>query len=393
MTGTTIRRGPVRPDEPCAAARDRVTSALDACCRPVERNSVGRVTAGQHGRPATRGDVGDPARRGCVRGVVARIPDVVIPGPYDAFVAATVADVLAEVLTDPGAVAAHAPGPHELATLGADLATAATSAVRTGRWSPTDPLRLSKARLRWLLACPRRALAGDGGGDLDALVIGRIVDAAGKLAALGSTRPIDVDAALAFLAAQGDGSVAEHLDARGDASATLLAGAGTSVTRLVSAWPVVDSAWWIRVEDPVRVALADGAVTLAGRLDVVLGGPPSDRPTVIVEVKAGRWHDAMRADAHLYALLTGLRDGRSPAAVVTLVADGTTQVEPVRRATVAHAAERVDAALATAASVAAGEPAAAVPGSHCASCPVRHDCTDGTSWLAEQARSGGRRTP
>lgn len=316
----------------------------------------------------------------------------VTAGPYDASVAATLAEVLAEGVTDARAATADALTPDDLARLRADLDAAATSAVAIGGWTPTDPLRLSKHPLRWLLTCPRRALAADDGGDPDALVIGRIVDAAAKLAALGSTRRIDVDAALALLDAQGDTTAAAHLAARGDAAGALRADAATRVERLVDAWPPVGAAWWPRVEDPVRVVLADGAVTLAGRLDVVLGGPPSDRPAVIVEVKAGRWHDAMRADAHLYALLAGLRDGRSPAAVVTLVADGTTQVEPVRPAAVVHAAERVQAALATAAPVAAGEPAAALPGNHCGPCPVRHDCTPGSSWMAAPERGGVRST-
>src|SRR5918994_5863638 len=82
----------------------------------------------------------------------------------------------------------------------------------------------------------------------------------------------------------------------------------------------------------------------------------------------------MRADGHLYALLTGLRDGVAPAAVVTLVADGTAHVEPIRPALVMHAAERLELALRTAASLAAGEPADARPGAHCAHCPARPDC-------------------
>ena len=91
----------------------------------------------------------------------------------------------------------------------------------------------------------------------------------------------------------------------------------------------------------MRAVLAGGAVVLSGRLDVLLGGPPTPRPAVVVEIKAGRWHDGARADAHLYALLVALRDGRPPAAVVTVVADGTTQVEPVRAAVLTTAADRV----------------------------------------------------
>ncbi|MFP3902336.1 MAG: PD-(D/E)XK nuclease family protein [Acidimicrobiia bacterium] len=312
---------------------------------------------------------------------------------------ATLADVLADVLPGMattsggvGAAGAGALGPDDLAGLRSDLDAAAATAVEIGGWTPGEPLRLSKHPLRWLLTCPRRALVHDAGGDPDALAVGRLVDAAAKLAALGSTRRIDVDAALAFLEAHGDTTVADHLAARGEAGDALRRDAAARVARLVEAWPRVDPDWWPRVEEPVRVALAAGAVTLAGRLDVVLGGPPSTRPAVIVEIKAGGWHDAMRADAHLYALLAGLRDGCLPAAVVTLVADGTTQVEPVRAAAVVHMAERVRAALATAASLAAGEPAEARPGAHCRPCPVRHECDVGAAWLAADP-AAARSTP
>jgi hypothetical protein len=128
------------------------------------------------------------------------------------------------------------------------------------------------------------------------------------------------------------------------------------------------------------VALAGGAVTVAGRIDVLLGGPPTGRPGVIVEVKGGRWYDGMRADGHLYALLVALRDGEVPASAVTIVADGTTHVEHIRPALVEHAAERLEEVMRVAAGLAAGEPPATVPGAHCGHCPVRPDCPAGRAW-------------
>jgi hypothetical protein len=106
---------------------------------------------------------------------------------------------------------------------------------------------------------------------------------------------------------------------------------------------------------------------------------------VIVEVKAGRWHDGARADGHLYALLVALRDGWPPAAVVTVVADGTTQVEPIRPAVLASAADRVVHALEVAAAIAAGEPAEAHTGPHCGHCPLQPECPEGTAWRAADA--------
>jgi hypothetical protein len=275
--------------------------------------------------------------------------------------------------------------------LRAVLDDAARRAGRVGGWTGDDPLRLSKGPVTWLLRCPRRALAVADAAATDDMVVGLAVDAAAKLATLAPRHPVTVEAVLGYVAASGDTSVGDHLDDLGAAAAPLLADIEARVQRLVAAWPAIDPAWWPRVEEPVRVRLAGGAVVVSGRLDLLLGGPPTDRPAVVVEVKAGRWHDGMRADGHLYALLVSLRDGRPPAAIVTVVADGTTQVEPVRPAVLETAADRVEQALAVAAPIAAGEPPAARPGPHCTHCPVRQGCDVGRDWRpAEPDPARGR---
>jgi hypothetical protein len=272
-----------------------------------------------------------------------------------------------------------------LADLWAGLDRAARDAVAVGGWTADDPLRLTKATVAGLLRCPRRAVSvtATDGAPSDELVVGLVVDAAAKLATLIPHRRPTADDALAFLAATGDERVADCLaridDTTGDG---LRADIAARVAALSAAWPAIEPAWWPRVEDPVRCRLAGGAVTLAGRLDLLLGGPPTDRRAVVVEVKGGRWYDGMRADGHFYALLVALRDGRPPATVVTVVTDGTTEVEPVRPAVLATAASRVEEALGIAAGLAAGEPPAARAGSHCGHCPVRPDCPPGSSWRA-----------
>jgi hypothetical protein len=268
------------------------------------------------------------------------------------------------------------PSPEGLVGLRGELDAAARAAAAVGGWSEHEPLRLSKHLVTGLLRCPRRALS-EGDGLSDDVVVGLVVDAAAKLATVSPRRTVTVDAALAFLAALGDSSVADHLAARGPSAAQVTAEAEARIEQLAAAWPTIDPAWWPRVEEPVRVALAGGVVTVAGRLDVLLGGPPTGRPAVVVEVKGGRWYDGMRADGHLYALMVALRDGEVPAAAVTVVSDGTTQVEPLRPALLQHAAERLDEAMGIAARVAAGEPPGMSPGTHCQHCPVRPDCPAG----------------
>jgi hypothetical protein len=276
---------------------------------------------------------------------------------------------LADVLAAPGEPLGCE---DDLARLLAGLDEAARRAAAVAGWSEDEPLRLTKSRVTWLLRCPRRALAAPDDSVSEDLVAGLIVDAAAKLATLVPQRPPTVAAAVAFLAATGEERVADRPDALGPAAARVAA--------LAAGWPAVDPAWWPRVEEPVRARLAGGAVTVSGRLDLVFGGPPTPRPAVVVEVKAGRWYDGMRADAHLYALLVALRDRRAPVAVVTVVADGTTQVEPIRPAVLVHAAERVEEALGVAAALASGEAPAVHPGPHCAHCPARPECPAGSAW-------------
>jgi PD-(D/E)XK nuclease superfamily len=284
-----------------------------------------------------------------------------------------VVEGLGDVLAKP----LHPPPPDGLAALRAGLDDAARAAAAVGGWSDVEPLRLSKHLVTGLLRCPRRALSDDLGPGDDAIV-GWLVDAAAKLATVSPGRHVTVDAALAVLTALGDGTVADRLADLGPTAERLTSGAAARIDRLAaSGLAAVDAVWWSRVEDPVRVALAGGAVTVAGRIDVLLGGPPTGRPGVIVEVKGGRWHDGMRADGHLYALIVALRDGEVPAAAVTIVSDGTTHVERIRPALLEHAAERLDEAMGVAARLASGEAPAMLPGAHCEHCPVRPDCPAG----------------
>jgi hypothetical protein len=287
-----------------------------------------------------------------------------------------VVEALGDVLAGP----LYQPSSDGIAALCAGLDAAARAATAVGGWSEEEPLRLSKHLVTGLLRCPRRAL-GEDHGTSDDVVVGWMVDAAAKLATVSPRRDVTVDAAVAFLTALGDSTVADRLADLGPAAARLTADAAARIDRLAAfGLTEIDAAWWPRVEEPVRVALAGGGVTVAGRLDVLLGGPPTGRPAVIVEVKGGRWYDGMRADGHLYALMLALRDGEVPATAVTVVSDGTTHVEPIRPALLQHAAERLDEAMGVAARLAAGEPPAMRPGGHCEHCAVRPDCPVGRSW-------------
>jgi hypothetical protein len=308
--------------------------------------------------------------------------------------------VLADLLADPGRLGDGVSG-DVLDDARALLEDAALAGAQLAGWTPDDPLRLSKGPVTWLLRCPRRAVAADGGaGDPHKLVVGLLVDAGAKLATLGPADPVNVERALAYLVATGDGDRLGDLAVGPDTDDELIDGvlpvleqaliddAASRLDPLVATWPAIDPGWWPRVEEPVRVRLADGAVTFGGKLDILLGGPPTDRPGLVVEIKSGMWHDAVRSDAHLYGLLVGLRDGVAPAAVLSIAAgDGATQLEPIRHAVLEHTAERVAVALGLAAQLAAGEAPEARPGMHCGHCPVLGDCAEGRRTVAARQAS------
>ncbi|HKA82432.1 MAG TPA: PD-(D/E)XK nuclease family protein [Acidimicrobiales bacterium] len=298
---------------------------------------------------------------------------------------------MVEALGDLLAKPLDAPSSAGIAALRAELDAAARATGAVGGGGLDEPLRLSKHLVTGLLRCPRRALSerSEDLGPSDDVIVGWIVDAAAKLATVSPRRGVTVDAAVAFLSALGDGSVADRLADLGPAAGPLRSDAAARIDRLAaSGLSAVGAAWWPRVEEPVRVALAGGTVIVAGRIDVLFGGPPTGRPGVIVEVKGGRWYDGMRADGHLYALMLALRDGEVPASAVTIVSDGTTQVERIRPALLQHAAERLDEAMGVAARLAAGEPPAMSPGAHCQHCPVRADCPAGRTWRPGGAETG-----
>jgi hypothetical protein len=301
--------------------------------------------------------------------------------------------VLAELLADPSGIGPGVTG-DVLDEARALLEDAARRAAEIAGWTPADPLRLSKGPVTWLLRCPRRALAeaggASGGGDLQPLVVGLLVDAGAKLATLGPRDPVTVKRALAYLVATGDAGWLDDLTDGTDDGSGLpvldpgwLEDAAARLEPLTATWPAIEAEWWPRVEEPVRVRLADGAVTFGGKLDILLGGPPTGRPGLVVEIKSGRWHDAVRSDAHLYGLLVGLRDGGAPGGVLSIAAgDGASQFEPIRPAVLLHAAERVAVALEVAASLAAGDPPETRTGLHCGHCPVLADCSEGRHAVA-----------
>ncbi len=172
-------------------------------------------------------------------------------------------------------------------------------------------------------------------------------------------RDIDVAALDGFLDDSDPDAVAERLARLSDLSLA----AGTLS---------VDPAWVPRVEVPVGVTVG-GVLALRGRIDVLLGGPGTGRPTVIIEVKSGRGHPDHHAQLRHYVLLCALRHGEMPlAAGIWYPGPGVTGVHIVGAAEAA--AERVSVAASKLVELWQGRPAHLHAGPHCSWCPVADGC-------------------
>lgn len=140
----------------------------------------------------------------------------------------------------------------------------------------------------------------------------------------------------------------------------------------------------------LEASFAGGAVTVLGKVDLVLNRPDPLRATrVLVDLKTGRaWPDHPE-DMRLYALLYTLRYGVPPYRVATLFLNsGRPQTELVTEEILEHAADRLIDAIVTIASISAGQTAELRPGPHCVRCPRRSSCPvaaeffDSRPWFA-----------
>lgn len=140
--------------------------------------------------------------------------------------------------------------------------------------------------------------------------------------------------------------------------------------------------------------LLDGAVTLVGKVDLMLNRPVAGQATrVLIDLKTGRAWAEHAEDMRLYALLYTLRSGVPPYRVATvLLASGSVQAEVVSEATLERAAERVVSGVMAAARLGPAGPgrtgdrrprgvdpdgagaARLTPGPHCGRCPRSPRC-------------------
>jgi len=274
------------------------------------------------------------------------------------------------------------------------VAAAEVGARLAGTVPAALPLSVTKGRAGAMTTCEGQAVARWRSVTTDdwAVLRGRALDAFVAHTVFGGPVADPVADAASVWEAQGNLADAETMRAlppdgeRAADLAELAAAAG----RLR-----IDPSWVPRVE--VRVgttfgAGADagagaGALRLAGRIDLLLGGPGTGRPAVAVEVKSGHSHSSHLAEAYHYALLCALRHGAPPAGIAVWYPDGTLVPLRVEGAVLTSAHRAADVAVALA-ELWEGRPPRLRSGPHCGWCPAAAGCPAAAD-LAGAAEAGG----
>jgi hypothetical protein len=266
-----------------------------------------------------------------------------------------------------------------------DLARELTAGLPADRL----PIRLPKGRVTNLLRCERyaEALAGPRMRDsaARAVVLGMLVDRLVHHHVLAGATDLRgrelLDACAEALVADGEIHAiddhdwfVERLDLAADA--------------LAQDWPVVEDAWWPRCEATASTDLADGAVRVQGRMDVVFGGAPTTRPLVVVEVKSRDFRGDDRADLWWYSLMAAWAWNEVPPLAVGWSAlQRAAMPEHVRVQSLEAAFGRAATALRRAAEIAAGRAPRETPTPDaCPHCPVADRCDAGLAFLRHRDR-------
>lgn len=271
----------------------------------------------------------------------------------------------------------------ELDEVRADLEHAAADTLATLRdhLDPTSlPLRLHKGRLADLERCERSAVAraevverASGWAVLRGTALDHYV--AHQLVA-GRVREPVADLR-SMLDAAADHETLDALDGMDEPSAhEVLAPLASAVA---DAWSGVDPAWMPRVQSGAALALAEGAMTCRGVLDVELGGPGTGRPGVLFELKSAEPSGGHPHEVYLYALLVSLRDRCAPSVAARWYPGGGPVALEVTVGMLHAASARLAAGLRRWAELQAGDTPVERPGGWCSWCPDRDGCPSSTA--------------
>ncbi len=249
------------------------------------------------------------------------------------------------------------------------------------------PLRAPKRRITDMLSCERYTLERLLSGPVtEALVRGTLVDLLVTHYTLRGACDDPLRVTTEALEAQRDVEKLGWLaTADRDAVKRVDAALQEAQAHLETSWGPIDRSWWPRHQVQAKVWLAGGAVLCSAQFDLLLGGPLTGLPGVLVEVKSGVQRVHERYDLFWYALLGALSQGWAPSVVATWSAqDDALLPERVTEGTLVSAARRGIDALTRIAELAGGREPTETVGPWCRWCPARDDCP---TWAAGNDKS------
>ncbi len=142
----------------------------------------------------------------------------------------------------------------------------------------------------------------------------------------------------------------------------------------------------MRLQEPIRVTLADERVILSGRLDLVLGAPTSERAgATLIDIKSGTRRIDDITDAGWYAVLETLRHGVPPFQSGNYyLRDGILDLSVVDSPRVQQAAARIVEGVGRLLRLATGHSSTTTPNALCQWCSEFTSCEPGQRYMAER---------
>lgn len=254
-----------------------------------------------------------------------------------------------------------------------------------------DPLWVSKYRLREVHGCEAKFVAEDHGFTPSAATArGTVAHKAIELTISlpDETPPLElVDEAISRLS-DAEAWLSDWLRECSDIDRAELRGeVNELLVKFQDCWPPLRPQWRPAPESRLYADLADGRVTLAGKVDLALGRADGDRAgKVLVDLKTGRPSPTHREDLRFYALIEAIRVGVPPRTLATHYLDsGTLSVEDVTVDLLESATARtIDGVRRMAELRDPDRPLTKRPGPPCHWCSLADGCTEGQAWLTEE---------
>jgi hypothetical protein len=252
-------------------------------------------------------------------------------------------------------------------------------------------VRVTKSKVNSILRCERGFLADLGVADdivSPAVIRGQLLDYSFAQVAVGTALSVSpTDDALSAAEAAGDLQLLARWDLLSDEERDEVRPLVDGLAKnLAERWPNLPDSAYQRLQENLRVSLADGRVLMSGRLDLVLALPAADHAaSTLIDVKGGKRGYNDNDDAWWYAVLETLRHSAQPFQVGNYyLSDGYLALQQVTRDILLERTARIAGAVARLVALALGADPSVTPNPLCERCPEFEVCTKGRVYAEDR---------